>query len=124
MTPEQKIKHAILVLMEASLPETVTADNIDDLYRDITEDSDDYYDAENEFRSGDVDTDIEAEYSRNYESRSVGAKMPDGSWVGWTYWYGGGKHGSPWEIDWMGKAYDLNMVEETKTIVVKTFTKA
>lgn len=68
------------------------------------------------------ETNIDAPYSRHYESRSVARKLSDGNWVGWTYWYGGGKYGDPESIDWIEDAYDLNCVEETKTVVVKTFT--
>ena len=49
--------------------------------------------------------------------------MPDGSWVGWTYWYGGGKYGEPEAIDWMDDAYDLACTEEEKVVTVRTFTK-
>ena len=49
--------------------------------------------------------------------------MPDGSWVGWTYWYGGGKHAEPEVMDWMGEAYPLDCVEEEKMVTVRTFTK-
>lgn len=95
MTPTQKIKQAILE-------------------RQVDVD---------EFREGEVETNIEAPWSRNYESKSVAAQMSDGSWVGWTYWYGGGKHANPEEIEWMGDAYDLECVEEEKLVVVRTFTK-
>lgn len=94
MTPEQKIKH--LILLKASewdgeeLGE-VNANNVDELYDRLVE-SDGHWDAKSEVRSGHVETDIECERSRHYESKSVASKMPDGSWVGWTYWYGGGKH--------------------------------
>jgi hypothetical protein len=47
--------------------------------------------------------------------------MLDGSYVGWTYWYGGGKHGEPESVPWMEHAYEVEMREETR--VVKVFTK-
>ena len=34
-------------------------------------------------------------------------EMLDGSWVGWTYFFGGGKHGEPSEMPWMEDAYDV-----------------
>jgi hypothetical protein len=125
MTPEQKIKHKILVglISEPSNkihvdPSTITEENLDDLYEELYAD-----DIEFEFREGEVETNIPCEYSRHYESKSVAAKMLDGSWIGWTYWYGGGKHGEPESIDWMGGAYELDMAEEEKLVVVRTFTK-
>jgi len=125
MTPEQKLKHMILIhsmgYQDLPAPESVTAENIDELY----EAGDDDYaqDARYEVREGEVETDIDAPSSRHYESKSVAAKAPDGSWVGWTYWYGGGKHGEPEAIDWMDSAYDLTCVEEEKVVTVRTFSK-
>lgn len=119
MTSEQKIKHTILYDAIDQLPE-VTVDNIDELweqYRDET------YDFEMEFREGEEVTDIEPDWSRHYESKSVAAKMIDDTWVGWTYWYGGGKHANPEGIDWMSAAYPVEMCEEVKTMVVRTFVK-
>lgn len=80
-----------------------------------------HWDYESGFREGDCETDIPCDYSRHYETRSVAMKCSDGSWVGWTYWYGGGKHGCPEEIDWISEAYDLSCTEEWKTVLVRTF---
>jgi hypothetical protein len=125
MTPKQKIKHAIIAKtyewMKKELP-FVTDDNIDELYDDLFE-NDDHWDAMNEIREGEVETDLPCEYSRHFETKSVAAKMPDGSWVGWTYYYGGGKHAEPEAIEWISCAYDLDCKEEKKTVIVRTFTK-
>lgn len=119
MTPKQKIKHAILLLTE-NPPSNIT-ENIDDLYGDLY---DSIYDIVEQFREGEIETDIpQTQYSRHYAARSVASIMPDGSWVGWTYWYGGGKHGEPQSIDWMSDSYNLDVVEEEKMVVVRTFTK-
>jgi hypothetical protein len=131
MTPEQKLKHMILVryseLYESAppVPAIVTASNIDEIYS-ATYESDDgsIRDAINEVRSGDHETDLSCEWSRHYESKAVAAKYFDGSWIGWTYWYGGGKHGEPEAVDWMDSAYDVNVTEEEKMVTVRTFTKA
>lgn len=132
MTPSQKLKWAMIeigidgydfVISDAfsdELTTAITEDNIDDLYEAFR---DDMYDLKYEFREGEVETNLPCDYSRHYESKSVAAKMPDGSWVGWTYWYGGGKHGEPESIDWVSGAYDLNVVEEEKLVIVRTFTK-
>ena len=123
MTPVQKIKHMILLRAYAGddkkqLPE-ITAANIDEIY----DQEEDLWDVRSEVRGGEVETDIEHEWSRHYEAKSVAAKAPDGSWVGWTYWYGGGKHGEPEAIDWMSGAYDLTVTEKEVTITQQTFTK-
>lgn len=124
MTPEQKIKALILAVIarwnEQEVP-AITAENVDDLYDEA--DDDQLQDARNEVRAGEFETDISAPYSRHYEAKSVAAQAPDGSWVGWTYWFGGGKHGEPEAIDWMDEAYDLACVEEEKLVTVRTFSK-
>jgi hypothetical protein len=122
MTPEQKIKYTIMVRAGCDM-EAVTKENVDDVYEDATSDNCDVYDAANEFREGEITTDVECDWSRHYEARSVAAQMHDGKWVGWTYWYGGGKHGNPEEIDWMDSAYDLSVTEQERTVVVRTFSK-
>ena len=125
MTPQQKIKHLILAKAaeweDKNLGE-VSAGNVDELYDELVE-ADGHWDAKSEVRSGDVETGIPCDGSRHYESKSVAAKMPDGSWVGWTYWYGGGKHGEPEAIDWMESAYNIDCVEEERVVTVRTFTK-
>jgi hypothetical protein len=49
-------------------------------------------------RGGEEETSLPCPGSRLYETKSVAAPMLDGTWVGWTYFYGGGKHGEP-EVD-------------------------
>ena len=126
MTPEQRIKHAILLKAnqwrDEPLDLAVTADNVDELY-DALCDAGEHWDAKNEIRAGEHETGLKCAWSRHYESKSVAARMPDGSWVGWTYWYGGGKHGEPDAVDWMEDAYDLDYKEEEKTVIVRTFTR-
>lgn len=131
MSPEQKIKHAVLVYDHEArlryepdhvLPE-ITAENVDQLF-DAGNEEWELQDSINEFREGQVETKLPCESSRHYESKSVAARMPDGSWVGWTYWYGGGKHGEPEAIDWMDEAYALDVVEEEKVVTVRAFAKA
>lgn len=95
----------------------INENNIDEIY-EFLENADYLQDIIYEFRESGEETDIEAEYSRHYESKSVAIQLDDGSWVGWTYWYGGGKHGNPEEIDWMDDAYDLKVVGEE--IIKKT----
>lgn len=126
MTPEQKIKHAIILKQfewdDKSPKEPITAENIDEMFDELNEDWS-LQDATSEMRCGGTPTGLPAPGSRHYESTAVAAKMPDGSWVGWTYWYGGGKHGEPEAIDWMDEAYDVTVVEEEKLTIVRTFTR-
>lgn len=125
MTPEQKLKWAIVsstyAWQEKDAPE-FPCDHIDAIYEEI-EAADEHWDGKSEVRSGEIDTGLECDWSRHYESKSVAMQFPDGSWVGWTYWYGGGKHGEPEAIDWMCDAYDLECTEEEKVVTVRTFTK-
>lgn len=78
--------------------------------------------AEGEIRRGEVETGIPCCGSRHYEAKSVAARMLDGSYVGWVYWYGGGKHGAPADVPWMEDAYDVVVREETR--VVQVFSRA
>lgn len=129
LTPEQKIKREILTVAIEQDDELeqyrdcLTVEKIDDAYMDAWDDSDAMQDATEEFRMSGEETDIPAGHSRHYESVSHARKLSDGSWVGWTYWYGGGKHGEPEAIDWMSEAYELAVTEEEKLVVVRTFAK-
>ena len=125
MTPEQKIKHAIInrsAEWADEKPPVVNIDNVEDIYEDLVE-KDEHWDALYEMREGQIETDIPSESSRHYESKSVAMQAPDGAWIGWTYWYGGGKHAEPDAIDWMDVAYELDCKEEEKVVVVREFTK-
>lgn len=123
MTPEQKIKWAILKQVSdwGGQPAPIyPCSDVDELYEALEEEGC-LQDAKYTIREGEVETGLACEFSRNYESKAVAIEMPDGSWVGWTYWYGGGKHAEPEAIDWMGSAYDVDCHEEEKMVVVRTF---
>lgn len=130
MTPELKIKHLILIRHEefGDDPETVQfakeldADGIEAQWEALSEEFE-QQDAQNEVRYGEAETGLPCQSSRHYESKSVAAKYLDGSWVGWTYWYGGGKHGESEAVDWIEYAYDLDCTEEEKVVTVRTFTR-
>jgi len=125
ITPLQKVRWLILEKLRKwgrDLPE-ITADNIDALWDELREDE--LYDAQEEVRGSGEETSIEARsWSSHYECDEVAAKCPDGTWVGWTYWHGGGKHGEPGEFEWMEDAYDVTLTEEQKMVTVRTFTAA
>ncbi len=104
------------------LPE-ITAANIDALWYGLREDN--LYDAQNEVRCSGEKTGIKSsEISPHYECDEVAAKCPDGTWVGWTYWHGGGKNGEPAEVEWVDYAYNVVLTEEQKMVTVRTFTAA
>jgi len=122
MTPEQTLK---LIMLTRANVTTVDIDesNVDELFQTLLVDEDLHWDEKNELRQGDCETELPCEWSRHYESKSVAVKAPNGRWVGWTYWYGGGKHGEPEAIDWMDEAYFLDCVEQEKLVTVRTFSK-
>jgi len=128
MTPKQKIKVTIIYLAidngEFSLieDEPLNENSVDDYY-DSLKSGGIAQDYAYEFREGEEETNIPCEYSRHYETKSVASKMFDGSWVGWTCYYGGGKHGEPEAFDWMSEAYFLDCKEEQKLVTVYTFNK-
>ena len=124
MSPLHKIKREILLAcdgdIDIDLSLLTTSESIDeayDEYRDIT------HDRAYNFREGEVETNIPPETSRHYKSKSVACQTDSGEWIGWTYWYGGGKYGEPEAIDWMESAYLLDCKEEEKMVVVRTFKK-
>ena len=125
LTAQQKVKHMILTRIanwrDRPLPE-FSAASIDEAYE--AADEDDIQDMSNEVREGQFETGLRCEWSRHYESKAVAAQALDGSWVGWTYWYGGGKHGEPEAIDWIEYAYDVTCKEEEKLVVVREFALA
>ena len=124
MTPLQKIRWLILEKLRKrglELPE-ITAANIDALWDRCCTEREDLYDAQNEVRCSGENTGIKARsWDRHYECDEVAAKCPDGTWIGWTYWHGGGKHGEPAEVEWMEYAYDVTLTEEQKMVTVRTF---
>ena len=124
MTPLQKLKWAILVAADDRMLQIITAENIDQIYAAKSEDddTDDIQDALYEVRDSGEDTGLECDWDRNYESKAVAAQMPDGTWVGWTYWYGGGKYGQPEAIEWMEEAYNVECVEEKR--IVRIFSRS
>ena len=117
MTPTQLIRAAILDDASYVFSEA----NVDELFREAAANGE-IEDLISDFREGQVTTDIPAPWSRHYEARSVAAKIGD-QWVGWTYWYGGGKHSDPESIPWMEDAYFLTCHVEEKVVIVRTFEK-
>ncbi len=126
MTPEQKLRWAVLAKVasyDGKPPPAYPCSNVDELYDALVE-ADEHWDALSEVRCGQFETGMGCGWSRHYESKAVAMQMPDGSWVGWTHWYGGGKHGEPEAVPWMDDAYEVECKAEEKTVVVRTFTLA
>lgn len=131
MTPEQKIKREIIRSCRngmdnadyMEIPEVLPDAESVDKWWEVLVEEDMHWDYMDEIRDGEIDTNIDPQWSRHHESKSVAMKCCDGTWVGWTYWYGGGKHGDPSAIDWMPDAYELECVEEEKLVTVRTWTK-
>lgn len=128
-TAEQKVKYLILSAHarlndgDAYDLSKLSGQEIDAAYDQLVE-SDEHWDAQGEVRGGEIETGLKCDWSRHYESKAVAAQLPDGTWVGWTYWYGGGKHAEPEAVDWIDYAYDLKCIEEEKLVTVRTFSKA
>ena len=126
VSPEWAIRAQILCDV-LDLPQeqlsVMNQDSIEELW-DTTEENRDFdlWDTKYEFRSSGCDTNLNAPLSRHYEADQVAASTPFG-WVSWTYWYGGGKHGNPEEIDWIEHAFYVSVEEEEVTIIQRTFTK-
>lgn len=131
MTPVQKLKQLILqtAIDLKDLPEdtVITPENVDTLY---DEHYDLHQDARQEIRTGQLHSNLQTPYNsdlrgahRNYECDEVAMQAADGSWIGWTYWHGGGKHSEPMAIPWVEYAYDLDCTEKPEVVIVRTFTK-
>ena len=109
MTPEQAIRYMVLDILDAKTPTDLTGEVVDELYDAVH--PDDRQDILYSVREGGCETDIECERSRHYESKSVAAKAPNGLWVGWTYWYGGGKHSEPEAIGWIKPLFSPRLID-------------
>jgi len=131
MTPEQLIKKEILLIASkeglwdtfSDGPECeITDKNVDTLYGDFEGLSEDY---EEEYRGGDYNTDLQRDdpVFSYFEQKEVARKMSDGRWVGWTYWYGGGNHAYPEEVEWMEYAYFLECTEREVLTTIRDFKK-
>lgn len=128
LTAEQKVKHLIMTraidmgYFDYNLSD-ITEENLEEVWELGDEDCS-LQDATSEVRCGDRETNIPSDGGNHYEAKSVAAYCEwDNSWVGWTYYYGGGKHSEPDSIDWIPYAYDLDCLEEQRMVTVRTFTK-
>lgn len=138
METEYKIKrHILLTMLDADVGEHIAAlggcleteDEIDMAWESAEEYETPFHDSEiiddiQELRCSGDPTDLRCKrYSNHYESEQVANKLKCGTYVSWTYWSGGGKHGEPEEIDWMSDAYEVSCEEEEKVVTVRTYIK-
>lgn len=130
LTAPQKLKYLVLVTLntwrKTDMPALETGDQLDVLYA-AEEEADDgrFQDARSETRHGTEAPEIsDTPSSRNYEVDAHVAALPDGSYVGWWYYHGGGKHSEPeYAFDWIANAFDVDHASEVVTITKHTFTK-
>jgi hypothetical protein len=135
VTPEQALKIEIFnrLLVDAGTnpidgytwPESVDVSSIDAAWAalDATETGNCWLrEVRDELRRSGTATGLPTQFNRNYESKEVAAQI-GGRWIGWTYWHGGGKHGQPSEIEWMSEAYFLDVEEERREVILRTFVR-
>lgn len=123
MTPEQRIKRHILLEAidlndDLNWDGEITEENVDEAYESVLVDTDSHWDFEREFRESGEDTGLPSQYSRHLEAKEVARQLSDGAWVGWTYWYGGGKFAEPEAVEWMEYAYYVEVSQETRVVNV------
>jgi hypothetical protein len=124
MKASNKLKLLILAKWHSKYGPNTTEAEIEADYDSI--DSDDegdkgycFQDAESEIRGSGEETGIDPKvYSNHYEVAVHAKKSLDGSWVGFNYWFGGGKHGDPGAMDWIDTAFDLTAKDVVKTVRV------
>lgn len=130
LTAPQKCKYLVLVTLNRwrknEMPEFESGEELDALYKHEEENDDGYFqDARNESRNGTEASDIAVtEHCRHYEIDAHVSELPDGSWVGWWHFYGGGKHGEPDAYDWVGNSFDVKHTSEVVTVTKHHFSKA
>lgn len=134
MNIEQKIKRHILInaLTEEQMDnaddlDLSTASGVDAAW-ELAEEYEGSFseieiiDEEADFRCGGQDTNLPCkEYSRHYECEQVAKKLNDGTYVSWTYWSGGGKHGEPESVDWMEDAFEVDCEEKQEMVTTYNF---
>lgn len=126
MNAIQKAKH--LILLRGKDFELIPSDveineeNIDEVFNQYSADWE-LQDAQEDIRCSGSATDLATPYSRHYECDFVARQAVDGSWIGWPYWYGGGKYSEPESIDWLSDVVDLDCTEKEVTKIERTFAK-
>ena len=117
LTPQQALMLLILQDCGIVVRGNASGEDIEELFEDG-----DYNEELYHLRSAGEGTNLPAPASRHYETEQLAIETPYG-WVSWTYWYGGGKHGNPEEIDWFEDAFFVDVEEKEVTRIERTFFK-
>ncbi len=126
MTPQQKIEEHILIhhcFSKGYIKTIEDWEKLDGETQEQYEDEfqDEYADALEQFRWSGEECNLEPSYHPYFESKQVVARLYDGEWVSWTYWYGGGKHACPEDLPWLEDAFFVNCREWEETITAREF---
>ena len=78
-----------------------------------------------EFRESGEEIDDKVQQDRYYCYQDVARKITgsDELYLGWTYYFGGGKHAQPAEVEWMEDCYLLKCRKVEETRIVKVYEK-
>lgn len=79
----------------------------------------------NEFRENGEEIDSKVEQGRYYCFQEVAKLITglDDLYLGWTYYFGGGKHSQPEQVEWMADCYLLKCKEIKEIKIVKIYEK-
>lgn len=95
--------------------EEVEYEKWEDYIRDIVSD----------FRESGEEIDNKVEQDRYYCYQDVAKKITGSEdlYLGWTYYFGGGKHAQPDQVEWMEDCYLLTCREVEETRIIKIYEK-
>lgn len=122
MNATNKLKLLILSKFDSKYGLQTTESEIEAAYE--ATDNDEYgdkdmcfQDCRSEVRGSGEESGLDATaYSRHFECDAHAIEALDGSWVGFNYWHGGGKHGEPEAMEWIETAYDVTSKEVLKPV--------
>ena len=109
LTPEGKLRQLIVYMATGSTLDVNTTEEVDEAYLALSDDE--LSENKENLRCGGIPTGIynpDCRGHKCYDDEQVAVQALDGSWVGFTYWSGGGKHGYPEDVEWMDDAYELD----------------
>lgn len=130
MTPQDKLKWRILSAIshidddpDTEFLEKFKAlklpEQLDEAWN-LAQEWDGWQDLREDFRNQGTRTELQTPWSRHYDCEMHVVQCPDGTWVAFPYWYGGGKHGEPQAIEWItaDEIREVSMREETRVVRV------
>lgn len=102
-------------------------DKVEEFYDEVKyEEFEDYVrDVVSEFRDSGENINDKVYEDRYYCYRDVAIPITgrDDLYLAWTYYFGGGKHAQPWDVEWMEDCYLLRCREVEETRIVKVYEK-